>query len=154
MKINLCIFVTIIVLFFVVVGCNNNPFGVVYVEGIVNVDGLPVEGVMVTFSSTTGNGVTAVGTTDKDGKFVLTTAGAKFGTGIMPGTYALTFAKNEFTASKDEKLIVDYNTPAGEPYTMVELIPSKYNDPTTSGFEPVTVEKKKKNIFKFEIKTK
>jgi hypothetical protein len=148
------IFVTIIGLFFAIVGCNNNPLGVVYVEGVVQVDGLPVEGVMVMFSSTTGNGVTAVGTTEKDGSFVLTTAGAKFGSGIMPGQYAPTFSKNEYKPAKEEKQVLDYTPMVGEPYKMIELIPSKYGDPTASGFEPVTVEKNKKNVFSFEIKTK
>ncbi|MDR1480785.1 MAG: hypothetical protein LBJ00_17810 [Planctomycetaceae bacterium] len=131
------IFVTIIGLFY---GCSNNPLGVVLVKGTVKVDGKNVDGISVTFIPIDVNERSVTGLTTADGSFVLTTAGAKFGTGAVPGKYHVAFSKVEFETVNE---------------TVVEkfLIPSKYSNPTESKIEPVEVENGKSNVFNFDLTT-
>jgi hypothetical protein len=139
------------------VGCKSNPLGVVPVNGTVLLDGQPIECVQVTFSSLSGNGVTAIGTTDAQGHFVLTTTGAEFGTEAIPGKYTPTFSKTVYI-NPDENKVPNENYLSEEPSNVrpvaVEMILEKYAQSNTSGIEPVTVQKNDKNIFNFELKSK
>src|SRR5262245_14538073 len=68
------------------VGCG----GTSKVEGVVTLDGKPVEGAVVTFVPTDDKGTTPVGQTDSSGKFTLTTNGKP---GAKSGDYKVTVTK-------------------------------------------------------------
>ncbi|MDR1270426.1 MAG: hypothetical protein LBK82_12965 [Planctomycetaceae bacterium] len=138
-------------------GCKSNPLGVVPVNGTVLLDGQPIEGVQVTFSSLSGNGVTAIGTTDAQGRFVLTTTGADFGSGAIPGEYAPTFSKTVYNFPDGDKVPSENylsEKPSNVRPVAVEMIPARYAQSKTSGIESITVQKNGKNIFNFELKSK
>ena len=126
-------------------GGDKNPFGAVYVEGTVTFDGTPIEGVSVTFIPRSGD-LAAGGRTDPQGKFTLTIGGADIGTGAKPGEYDVTFSKVELPP-----MLPIGQGPSAMP-TATYLIPQKYENPQTSGLEPVTVNSdKSKNKFTFEL---
>src|SRR4029453_13121047 len=81
---------------FGLVGCESSCGPAVqYVEGVVTLDGSPIEGVTVSFSpAKAGSGTPAVGTTDTNGVFKLTaTQGGSVGGGAGIGDYQVTFTK-------------------------------------------------------------
>ena len=152
-------------------GCGEkNPFGTAKVTGTVLVDGAPLEGINVSFALVSGDGMSAGGLTDSNGKFTLTSGGAPVGSGAVPGEYNVTFFKAEYDApptpppKTNEKEEVDPATgrvrrslPTGAPLPPpkpIYLIPQKYEDPKTSGIEPVKVEAGKTNTFEFELSSK
>ncbi|MDR2643417.1 MAG: hypothetical protein LBC74_11560 [Planctomycetaceae bacterium] len=129
-------------------GCGqNNPYSTNYVEGVVFVDGLPMEGVNVTFSPRQPQGYSAGGVTDAAGKFKLTTGGAPVNSGALSGEYNVTFRKVQVKETTFEE------SQAGKQTTETYLIPAKYGDVQTSEISPVTVEKGNKNSFEFHLKT-
>jgi len=72
-------------------GCGG---GLKSVEGLVTLDGKPVEGATVTFSPE-GGGQDAFGVTDSGGKFTLRTVNQS---GAKPGNYKVTVVKNKAIA--------------------------------------------------------
>ena len=145
-------------------GCGaDNPYGAVAVKGTVTVDGKPMDGITISFNPVSGDGMNAGGMTDKQGKFVLTTGGAPFGTGAVPGEYNVTFAKVSNSGSEQPQQSVDeYNAQiaaggrrsSGPMSRVIHHIPEKYSKSTTSDIKPVLVELKGKNTFDFELTTK
>ncbi len=85
----LCVFVGLTVL----VGCGGSGIGTVPAEGVITVDGQPMEGVMVVFNPDAEGGRAASGRTDAEGKYVLTTV--ENGDGALPGTYKVSVSKHE-----------------------------------------------------------
>ncbi len=65
-----------------------------YVEGVVTLDGSPVEGVTVGFSPVDPAGMAAVGTTDANGVFSSVDRGRRAEGGALPGEYNVTFMKS------------------------------------------------------------
>ncbi|MDR0520723.1 MAG: DUF4198 domain-containing protein [Planctomycetaceae bacterium] len=125
-------------------GCaEKNPYGVVPVTGVVLTDGKPMDGIYVTFILTGGDGKTAGGITDAEGRFTLATAGSEM-KGAVPGMYNVTFEKFTVNVVRDAS---GHESPAGKNF----LIPERYGKPETSGIEPVTVERGKKNHFEFKL---
>jgi hypothetical protein len=154
-------FVIIICLCFAgLFGCKpSNPYGTVPVRGNITMDGQAIQGITVTFKPVSGNGVSAYGLTDEQGNYVLTTGGAPFGTGAMPGEYHVTMSKivnNKPQLSVDEynaltaSGISPPNTP-NIPNQITHQIPEKYLQPETSGLEPVHVQTKSSNVFDFSL---
>ena len=133
-------------------GCGPaNPYGTVAVTGAVTVDGKPMEGVTVAFV-TTGEGMSAYGMTDASGNFKLTTAGAPFGTGAVPGTYSVTFEKVE--SSREHVVAGDATSMSRSgPSEPTYHLPRKFGDPGTTGFDPVEVKARGKNHFEFNLET-
>ena len=98
--------------------------------------------------------------TDAKGNYVLTTGGAPFGTGAIPGEYNVLLSKvsnsgsgqvslEEFNAMKES----GESAPSGPMNRVVHEIPEKYSKATTSGLAPVTVgSNASKNVFDFDIK--
>jgi hypothetical protein len=130
-------------LFFI--GCSEKtPYNVVYVTGTVLLDGKPVDSVNVTFSPVNpGEGHAAGGVTNANGKFELTTGGVAIGRGAEPGTYNVFFSKlKDVTQSTDLFTVT------------IDVLPKKYRSAQNSGIEPVTVVKKGKNEFRFELSSK
>jgi hypothetical protein len=75
-----------------VTGCGEGkPFDTVAVDGVVTLNGEPVEGATVVFQPATGSGMAASGLTNSSGVFNLTTSVA--GDGAMPGNYKISVSK-------------------------------------------------------------
>jgi len=112
------------------------------VSGTVTYDGQPVDGATVAFQSADGSR-SAVGVTDAGGKYTLTTF--ESGDGAVPGEYQVKIFKYEVEATEGPGGEIDMDSPeyvppeiAGEGATEdsgepENLLPEKYNDPTTSG---------------------
>jgi len=133
-------------------GCSpSNELGTTVVTGTVMVDGQPMEGVTVIFSPADTGVNPAVGLTDKNGKFKLSTPGGAHGNGAIPGSYIPTFAKDEIERREADSR-EDYMKRYGNTMPKVtHHIPKKYANHKTSGIDPVTVEKGKPNVFSFEL---
>jgi hypothetical protein len=85
-----------LLLLFVIGGCRRSGPVVEMVEGVVALDGDPIEGVTVTFKPVSGTGLMAFGMTRADGRFTLNaTRGGKAGAGTAVGDYAVTFTKTK-----------------------------------------------------------
>ncbi|MDR1477424.1 MAG: hypothetical protein LBJ00_00605, partial [Planctomycetaceae bacterium] len=115
-----------------------NPYGTVSVTGTVTLDGVPTDGITVIFIPVSNNGMSASGLTDSKGKYVVTTGGAPFGTGAVPGEYNVVLSK--LTNSEPQLTVDEYNalkasgkTPSGAMNQETHLIPEKYSQAKTSG---------------------
>jgi hypothetical protein len=136
-------------------GCTNkNPFGTVYVEGMVTLDGVPVSGINVTLNPVGGDGLSGGGITDETGKFMVTSGGAPIDSGAKPGQYNVTFYKVQMEGG--ELSMEEFQKKYGNRMPpMKHLVPQKYGDPNTSGIAPITVDTdKNKNKFTFELLSK
>lgn len=123
-------------------GCSEkNPFDTVKVKGNVLVDGAPLKEISVIFSPVAGD-QSASGLTDATGAFVLTVAGAPYGTGAMAGEYNVLFSKLEMVSQGE-----------GQVSKPKHIVPEKYGNAKTSGIASVKVEKGGKNEFNFELST-
>ncbi len=106
------------------------------VGGTVTLGGNPVEGAIVTFVFATADGASAVGTTDANGKYTLTTWEA--GDGALAGDYTVKIVKFESAAADESGVVGDEEPPdlPTNPYDTGEqtnLLPQKYSNPGTSG---------------------
>jgi len=137
-------------------GCGPaNPYGTIPVTGKVTVDSEPMEGITVTFVPTADDGVSAYGLTLADGSYKLTTGGAPFGTGAMPGSYVVTFSKvTTGPGMSMADLDAGMTFQATGPPQPIHVIPQKFSDTKTVGFDPVDVKKGSKNNFDFNLETK
>ena len=73
------------------VGCRPSPFQ--YVEGVVTLDGTPVEGATVTFRPKEKGGMMAAGITDANGVYRLNPLQGKRGAGAMVGDFDVAIMK-------------------------------------------------------------
>ncbi|MDR2347000.1 MAG: hypothetical protein LBE18_13145 [Planctomycetaceae bacterium] len=135
--------IIIIIVFFCfsqICGCSSGGLeGLYQVNGQVLLDEKPIENVNVYFSPVkkTAKSRSAVGLTDSKGNFKLTTL--KTNDGIYPGTYRIYLSKSELAAetltlSEEErkKKYTDKNGIYSPPH--IQVIPKKYINPDTSGF--------------------
>ena len=84
-------------------GCRRGP-PVVYVEGVVTMNGEPLEGANVGFTPLgTPGSMSAGGFTDAKGKFVLSTHTAKFGAGATVGDYVVVVSKTIIPPGEEDK---------------------------------------------------
>lgn len=136
-------FPALAVLFLVVVvltGCSSKGPELAPVEGVVTLDGTPLEGATVLFHPADG-GKPATGTTDAQGKFTLTTQ--NLGEGAQVGM-------NNVSVSKEKKAESPANVEEGEIVDVNLETPPKYASPKLSGLSvdvqpgmpPVTLELK------------
>ncbi|MDR2116084.1 MAG: DUF4198 domain-containing protein [Planctomycetaceae bacterium] len=154
------IFISLFILsvFFVTVtGCltNRPDFAVESVEGLVTLDGSPIEGVTVGFSpADSATGKPAVGRTDAQGKFVLTaTQGGEFGKGTMIGKYFISFSKDIPSREPTAQELANADQTGVMPdIPIISIIPKKYNDPQISGLTAEVI--KGKNNFSFDLQSK
>ena len=133
------------------IGCSQpNPFGTIYVEGVVTLDGQPIQGVSVTLNPRDGVHV-AGGLTDTQGRFTVTTGGAPIGSGAQPGEYDVTFRKVQMAGS--ELSMEELNARFGGRMPPEEwLIPQRYGEVRTSPLDPITVTTdRRQNRFMFEL---
>ncbi len=129
------------------------------VTGVVTLDGNPVEGANVNFSTAKSPRV-ASGVTDADGNYLLTT----FNTddGALEGEHAVTITKTDATTSESGELMdpgaymkAMQGSKGGKlPKSMLAkaLLPTKYADGKTSGLKR-TVVAGEKNPFDFALTT-
>jgi len=119
-----------------------------YVEGIIRVNGTPVDKAVVAFTSKDkeAGGMTAMGYTDKSGTFKLTAAMGSAGRGTLVGEYIVTVAKTERIT---ETQIID-----GEPQKVVlkeiNCVPLKYATEETSPLTATVGTGKSKFTFDLE----
>ncbi len=124
----------------VLTGCGPGGPQLAPVEGVVTLDGTPLEGATVLFHPAEG-GKPATGTTDAQGKFTLITR--NLGEGAQVGM-------NNVSVSKEKKAETPANAEEGEIVDVVYETPAKYASPKTSeltvdvqpGIPPVTLELK------------
>lgn len=127
-----------------VVGCSGkSAMDVEMVEGVVTLDGSPVEGATVTFMAKDATGMSAVGRTDANGVYKLTAFGdgenegpAEGGT--LPGEYYVGIRKavapEEMSQQEAEEQGVEYKpTPPGTSPKLDYQVPQKYENPKESG---------------------
>ena len=130
-----------------VAGCSEkNTLGTVKIAGQVLVDGEPMDGITVTFRPRGNGKLSGVGRTDAKGQFALTTGGAPVNSGVVPGEYDVIFYK----VSYDDASGSGGRVPPKPKY----LILPKYENPRSSGIEPVTVVNGKNSPFNFELLSK
>ena len=137
-------------------GFQRTPSGIVYLEGTVTLDGLPVDGVNVILHPRGGEGTSAGGMTDARGRFRVTTHPAPVGSGAKAGKYDVTFSKVE---TMEMVMIAGRPVPASDfPHERAEtfdtrrhIIPPRYGRPRTSGLEPISVEAGGRNRFTFAL---
>jgi hypothetical protein len=143
---------TILLIF--LTGCaQKNPYDTTLVEGTVRLGGVPTAGISVNFTPIGNNGNSAGGLTDSSGKYQLTTGGAPVGSGAIADDYNVTFSKIEIEGSHLN--FEEYQKQIGNrPPKTTYIVPEKYGNSAASGIAPVHVEKGKKNVFDFDLKTK
>jgi hypothetical protein len=146
-----------IVLFIIlaVAGCGG-PKGIPtnYVEGLVTLDGQPLEDALVTFHPVASDGKTATGNADATGKYTLTTEGGLPQKGALEGDYTVTVTKMEIKqvprqSSGPARPASQYDEP--EMDTIQTLItPKPYSTVTTTSLTATVV--KGKNDIPLELK--
>lgn len=138
MPFHVCIY--ILTVFLVVIsGCfNSSTLNTVTVKGTVTVNGTPMEGVMVTFVPLSHEGREAYATTNSQGIFELTTAGAKVDSGALRGNYMPVFSKQTTEETPDGIRTIDH-------------LPLRYAAISTSDIKPINVDGK--TVFNFELST-
>lgn len=155
-------------------GCRHSGPVVEMVNGVVTLDGAPLEGVIVTFHPVDGAGLLAVGMTQADGRYTLNaTRGGRPGAGTAMGAYVVTLAKTQggyeiinsggqaalATPPDTEAETAAYEKWAREQEAnqprpippLKHLIPEAYGDVETSGFR-VGVKKGRNTGPEFEFK--
>ena len=135
-------------------GCGHRGPAVEMVEGLVLLDGQPVEGATVLFSPDAGgaaDGLPAAGRTGPDGAFRLNAAGgAKFGAGTKIGDYIVTVTKQDHDPVPPPD---PDRPPSGPPNVKVwDVLPVVYKHAVTTPLRATV--KKGKNSYRFELDSK
>jgi hypothetical protein len=134
-----------------VLGCGHRGPAVEMVEGMVLLDGQPVEGATVLFSPESGGpagGLPAAGRTGADGVFRLNAAGgAKFGAGTKIGDYIVIVTKQDHDPVPPPD---PDKPPSGPPNVKVwDVLPVVYKHAVTTPLRATV--KKGKNTYRFEL---
>ncbi|MDR2346095.1 MAG: carboxypeptidase-like regulatory domain-containing protein [Planctomycetaceae bacterium] len=104
-------------------GCSKNTIsGLVPCEGIVTLNGQPLENASIIFAPAASNGRSAGGMTNENGYYNLRT---NTSVGVLPGDYKVTVIKSIPETEKDVKLIDEMRTAAEKNNG---TIPDSYND--------------------------
>ena len=105
------------------IGCRPSEFQ--YVEGVITLDGVPVEGASVTFRPREKGGMMAAGMSDAGGRYRLNPLRGKEGAGVLAGEYDVSIIKtqepDDGVARGSREGRIEYVTPPG------------YADTATSG---------------------
>jgi len=107
----------------ILIGCQRSEFQ--YVEGVITLDGVPVEGASVTFRPREEGGMMAAGISDASGRYRLNPLRGKDGAGALVGEYDVSIIKtrepSDGVARGTREDRIEYVTPPG------------YADKATSG---------------------
>jgi hypothetical protein len=111
------LYLTLLLLVVAITGCGS---GVQYlpVTGTLTVDGVPMEGVTLSFIPTSG-GITASATTNAQGEFSITTSNHN---GCIPGEYAVVVFKRMFLFSSAQ-----FSSDASKRSVLPQVYPVKNN---------------------------
>ena len=113
-------------------GCGGGPKGIPtnYVEGIVTLDGSPVEGALVTFIPAAADGKTATGYADNTGKYTLTSDGGVPQKGALEGEYKVTVVKKSVdkTEPRPKPSGRETSPPPAKKNTQTYITPKVYSD--------------------------
>lgn len=97
------------------IGCQPSEFQ--YVEGVITLDGVPVEGATVAFRPRNKGGMTAAGMSDANGRYRLNPLRGKDGAGAMVGEYDVSVIKTREPGDGGTFLVregaIEYVTPPG-----------------------------------------
>ena len=122
-------------------GCSDSKISTGYVEGVITFQGAPLPGATISFAPKDAGGQHALGFSDENGVYKLTTEGGRDEGGALPGEYLVTISKVNVKVSP--VLSEEKNT---QPVSKSEsAIPVKYNNKASSGLT-ATVNKGKNNI--------
>jgi len=143
-----------------VVGCNRGP-AVQYVEGVVTLDGKPVEGAIVAFTPSRA-GLAAAGTTDASGVYRLNALTGPAGGGTLVGDYLVAVQKwrgedlGPAPNENDHKAYAAWQQrmAKADSRELTYLTPKAYGDAATSGLK-VTVKQGRNtgDAFRFDLKS-
>ncbi len=127
-------------------GCNRGP-KLVPAGGVVKYRNAIIPGADVIFVPV-GDGQTAMGRTDEQGKFHLLTGGQP---GVLPGAYnvAITAARNKRDIPEAQAVAMSSEQIAAN---REDLVPIKYNNPLSSELTATVAEDEKANEFLFDLK--
>ena len=120
-----------------IVGCNRSGLNLAPVSGVVTYQGAPVEKAGVLFMPETGP--FAIGTTDAEGRFTLTTANRE---GALVGNHRVAISKNQTTTTQ----IPGEHLPR---YGSRYFLPAKYASPSTSELTATVIDDD--NSFNFDL---
>ena len=146
-------------------GCQSEPtLSTEYVEGVVTIDGTPVEGATVAFRPVNeGQGMSASGFTDANGVYKLTAVGGTeagepaVDAGTLPGEYYVMVMKAEAEVGISEEEAEEsgqkYSAPVGgKNPKMTYLVPKIYQNPRKSGLKATV--KEGDNTIPLELKSR
>ncbi|MDD3590785.1 MAG: carboxypeptidase-like regulatory domain-containing protein [Thermoguttaceae bacterium] len=120
------------------------------VTGTVTLDGQPLPYATVYFIPAEGNGHEASGVTNENGEYKLQTLLGKADAGTTPGKYLVKFdCYEDYETGRTSKDEDGNDIPEIESRS---IIPSRYNDPKTSGFEAEVASGS--NRFDFDLRSK
>ncbi|MDD3469866.1 MAG: hypothetical protein PHE53_07795 [Thermoguttaceae bacterium] len=128
-------------------GSGSRLEGLVPAEGVVTLNGTPVDGASVVFApkGSTSPSSSASAQTDAEGRFQMMTLNP--GDGVYPGEYYVTVTK---TVIEGEAPVIDPNDKASkkavDTRTVTECLPMVYADITTSGLDQTIAADGNKNI--------
>jgi len=107
----------------ILIGCQRSEFQ--YVEGVITLDGVPVEGASVTFRPREKGGMMAAGMSDAGGRYRLNPLRGKDGAGVLVGEYDVSIIKTRE---------LDVGGTSGTRTSRIEYVtPPGYSDTATSG---------------------
>ena len=118
-----------------------------HVQGVIKLDGSPLEGALLTFTPVAADGVAASGYSDAEGVYQLTSVGGDPQRGALVGDYTVTVNKVSITMVKTPPL-----NPGEEPQeTAVQksLLHKNYNNAKTTPLKATVVQGK--NVFDFSL---
>jgi len=128
-----------------------------YVEGVVTLDGKPLEGASVGYSPVTpSQGLPAGGKTDASGRYRLTAVrGGKPGGGTAVGDYGVMITKSEIIPPDEPVPPPRLGGPPPDTIRIRSVIPEAYGEKATSGLQ-VTVKPGRNTSpeFSFELDSK
>jgi len=147
----------IVLLITLAVGGCGGPKGIPtnYVEGIVTLDGTPLESALITFIPAASDGKVATGNTDAAGKYTLTSDGGVPQKGALAGDYTVTVTKMDI---KEVPRQSSGPSPASQsPYAQPDMdtiqtlvTPKNYSKADTSPLKATVA--KGKNTIPLELK--
>ncbi|MDR2439334.1 MAG: carboxypeptidase-like regulatory domain-containing protein [Planctomycetaceae bacterium] len=139
------LFSTLLLLVVVITGCGS---GIQYipVTGTLTIDGVPMEGVTLSFLPVSG-GTTASATTNAQGEFSITTSDHN---GCIPGEYNIIVFKLEQSKPPAASQI-SVGPPLGQP-VIKNLLPTKFAKTETSGLHAVIEQNMKPLVLNIETK--